>query len=213
MNGVGTCNQHIPTPNHTPEMEVSRHMAKTHSNRRGGWPKGQRRGTGQNAHVPVAARFWARVDKSGDCWLWTGSFDGVGYGKLIHQGARWGAHRMAYVLSKGPIPNGQWVLHRCDVRACVNPGHLFLGSVFDNNKDMHDKGRARGGSTPGDENPRSKMTMIIADEIRRLYALDRAPVHGSHKQGRYRLKDIAEIVRVSHAAVSNVVRGRNWVRR
>jgi hypothetical protein len=157
---------------------------------------------------------WSRnVKKSDDCWIWTGYFDGVGYGQLCVNSQKIGAHRLSYKLFRGMIPSDLFVCHTCDVRACVNPTHLFLGTVEDNNRDMHQKGRARGGSTPGETNKQSKMTWAQADEIRRLYAIDRKPLHGSHKQGRYRIRDIAEIVGVSVASASNVVRGRNWVRR
>jgi hypothetical protein len=96
---------------------------------------------------PIAERFAEKyeiVPWSG-CWLWTGStMANGGYGKITyHQGdqKQMGAHRVSWLLHKGPIPEGLWVLHRCDVPACVNPEHLFLGTAKENIEDCIRKGR------------------------------------------------------------------------
>jgi hypothetical protein len=94
--------------------------------------------------MPKALGFEARLDRSGPCWLWTGTTNGVGYGQIRIDGKRWTTHRLAWTLAYGPIPEGMCVLHRCDTRACCNPEHLFLGTVADNNRDMGKKGRAGG---------------------------------------------------------------------
>lgn len=67
-----------------------------------------------------------------------------GYGHLTKDGKRVLVHRLSYELNVGPIPAGQFVCHKCDVRNCVRPDHLFVGSVGDNNRDMWAKGRGRG---------------------------------------------------------------------
>lgn len=89
----------------------------------------------------AAERFWPKVDKSGDCWLWTGATYPSGYGEFMFDTSIVAAHRAAWRLTRGSIPEGTLVLHRCDVRACVNPAHLFLGSQLDNMRDMAHKGR------------------------------------------------------------------------
>jgi hypothetical protein len=86
-------------------------------------------------------RFWSKVDKSADCWLWTGAQKGGGYGAFRFEGKGELAHRVSYSLSYGPIPDGMLVCHTCDVKACVNPSHLFLGTHSDNMLDMVAKGR------------------------------------------------------------------------
>ena len=88
----------------------------------------------------------ARVDKIGDggCWLWTKSRISVGYGDFRQDGKHWLAHRAAYEAFIGPIPDGLHVLHKCDVRLCCNPEHLFVGTNRDNIADSMAKGRRRG---------------------------------------------------------------------
>lgn len=69
-------------------------------------------------------RFWEKVDCSGDCWEWTASKDGRGYGQFHISGANYRAHRVAYELSVGEIPEGLDLDHLCMNKACVNPSHL-----------------------------------------------------------------------------------------
>lgn len=89
------------------------------------------------------------------CWEWCGSRVGAGYGRLIVEGQAIGAHRLAYEVFVGPIPDGLWVLHHCDNPPCVNPDHLFLGTALDNTRDMLAKGRGILGRTfPGQHRTR-----------------------------------------------------------
>ena len=88
----------------------------------------------------VSERFWAKVDKTGECWLWTGANVG-GYGHINIGGRMVRSHRLSYEWANGPIPKGLVVCHRCDTPACVNPAHLFAGSQRDNHKDCYVKGR------------------------------------------------------------------------
>ena len=94
--------------------------------------------------LTTVADFWSKVDVQGpdDCWLWKQSTDRHGYGQTGHDGLHWSAHRLAWQLSNGPIPDGLFVLHHCDNPPCCNPAHLFLGTQADNMADMVSKGRA-----------------------------------------------------------------------
>lgn len=85
----------------------------------------------------------AEAEPNTGCWLWPGEGP-HGYGRLRRRTLGPGqhyAHRAAWIIHYGPIPSGLWVLHRCDNPPCVNPGHLFLGTADDNNKDRDRKGR------------------------------------------------------------------------
>lgn len=79
--------------------------------------------------------FWEKVDKTDGCWLWRGCRDQRGYGQLTVHRKKWKAHRFSFALAHGEIPEGAWVLHACDVPACVNPDHLFLGDAVANVRD------------------------------------------------------------------------------
>jgi hypothetical protein len=96
-------------------------------------------------HSDMIRRFWDKVQKAGDdeCWLWTASVAGRGYGQMKRPGERRQvyAHRLSYELHCGPVPAGMAVLHQCDTPRCVNPKHLFLGTLADNAGDMQRKGR------------------------------------------------------------------------
>jgi len=90
---------------------------------------------------PIAERFWECVDKTGDCWLWTGTLSTHGYG-LISIDSRWRlAPRIAWELYHGELPGKKHVLHRCDNPRCVRDDHLFLGTHQDNMKDKVKKRR------------------------------------------------------------------------
>jgi hypothetical protein len=91
-----------------------------------------------------AAGLMERVefDTNGGCWLWAKATNEKGYGIW----AREGAHRVSYRLFKGPTPAGFHVCHKCDVKGCVNPDHLFLGTPMDNFHDSREKSKRGGGA-------------------------------------------------------------------
>lgn len=92
------------------------------------------------AREPIPERIERLTDRSGDCWLWTGSRDRDGYGVMTVGRKQVRAHRASYAVTFGD-PSGDLVCHRCDVPACVNPDHLFRGSASANTADMIAKGR------------------------------------------------------------------------
>lgn len=74
--------------------------------------------------IRVSSRFWRKVDRSAECWLWLGARTNAGYGALSVGGKCVGAHRVAWLLSRGELPEGQRVTHLCGNRSCVRPEHL-----------------------------------------------------------------------------------------
>ncbi|MDL0133571.1 HNH endonuclease [Halobacterium salinarum] len=107
------------------------------------------------------------------CWIWTGSIWGNGYGQFSISGDSHQAHRISYRIYNGKIPPGDFVLHKCDVRACVNPDHLYTGSQSDNAQDMWDRDRHPENEPPeaptGEDHPDSKLADEDVREIRDRY--------------------------------------------
>lgn len=88
-------------------------------------------------------RFWEKVDKQSDCWIWIGAVTTTGYG--VFQKGRRGerlhkAHRFSYEINNGEIPDGKLVLHSCDNKKCVNPSHLSIGNHSQNIKEAWERG-------------------------------------------------------------------------
>jgi hypothetical protein len=115
----------------------------------------------RSAHpeTPLTKRFWSKAEVTDlfKCWNWTSTKNHTGYGQFsIGRKGKKLAHRLAWQLTCGSIPQGKCVLHRCDNPKCVNPAHLFLGSQQDNIDDMVSKGRH--GDARGVNNGRSKLT-------------------------------------------------------
>lgn len=156
--------------------------------------EGARRPGGQPT---TPAKFWERVDRSGDCWIWQGRTDGKGYGRVGYQRrSNVGAHRVAWALAHGGTLPDEWVLHRCDNPPCVNPAHLFLGDATDNNRDREDKGRTRGwaGRTEADHHAFKVPTSLAAQMAAMRIA-------GATQQA------IADATGVSRGHVSKILRG------
>jgi hypothetical protein len=100
----------------------------------------------------MTVRFWAKVHKTGYCWLWTGGTARKGYGAFtVHTtggNKTLVAHRFAWRVTKGRIPRNLFVLHKCDNPPCVRPSHLWLGTQLDNIHDCIKKNRHRAAVKP-----------------------------------------------------------------
>lgn len=88
-------------------------------------------------------RFWKKVNKGTDneCWVWNARKNHDGYGEFWYNNHTVKAHRMSWLLHNGLIPDDKCILHRCDNPPCVNPKHLWIGSLKDNTRDMISKSR------------------------------------------------------------------------
>lgn len=113
----------------------------------------------------VEERFWAKVQKSRGCWLWTAGCFADGYGTFRKGSKMCRAHRVSWELAYGTIPPGQLVLHTCDTPRCVKPTHLFLGTDADNAADRDTKGRQP--VVRGEAHGSAKLTKTIVRAIRR----------------------------------------------
>lgn len=152
---------------------------------------GHRRFTGPTASN---ARFWSKVDKSGECWNWTGSLTTFGHGRVQRNGKHSRASRVAYEITHGPIPVGLHVCHTCDNPRCVNPAHLFLGTQADNMADMARKGRNQRGA----DHHQAILTESDVRSIRTRHA-------AGEKQNA-----LAREYGLSKAAINLIVLRRNW---
>lgn len=153
----------------------------------------------------LPGRFWAKVNK-GDgpsaCWIWQGAKDRRGYGKVEVDGRFRTASRVAWILIHGEVPENYFVCHHCDVPACVNPAHLFIGTGSDNMRDMVKKGRHASASRPGwnsgESNGRAKLRGTQAMVIR-----------ARHRAGESSIK-LADEYGVSKSLVLQISRGEVW---
>lgn len=108
-------------------------------------------------------RFFEKVLKTPDCWLWIGATNDVGYGQSFFNGKIVYAHRISFEIFNGHINKGECVLHRCDNPSCVNPKHLFLGTKKQNTEDMVKKGRDK---FIGERNGMAKLSWDDVNKIR-----------------------------------------------
>jgi hypothetical protein len=146
------------------------------------------------------------VTESG-CWIWIGRDQSEGYG-FMPLGGRHNfdlAHRVSWQLYRGPIDRKICVLHRCDVRCCVNPDHLFIGTKGDNNRDAAMKGRSRNNGSVGSDNGNAKLSTDDVLEIRRLYGPYR-PYHYGLVTG----VELAKRYSVTPHAIYEVIKRKKW---
>ena len=109
----------------------------------------------------VKESFLSRVNKTPTCHLWTGKIEEKGYGRFFYRYRQHYAHRMSYELFSGSIPKGKLVLHKCDVRNCVNPEHLYLGNEKDNARDAVTRNRWAWGERSGQHKLKEWDVLII----------------------------------------------------
>jgi hypothetical protein len=155
---------------------------------------------------PLAERFWAKVTKHEDasrCWSWTAAKTPKGYGVIGsggHRSPNTLAHRVSWEIANGSIPDGLFVLHRCDNPECTNPAHLFLGTNDDNIADMRAKNRnVDPPRRVGEAVNTHKLTATQVVQIRARFAA------GIESQSA-----IARAFGVTSQQVGHIVRGEQW---
>lgn len=141
--------------------------------------------------------FWSRVNKTDGCWEWTGP-KVYGYGTCCIDGRKKRAHRHAYELEHGPIPDGLVVMHLCDNRACVRPDHLRADTNAANMADAAAKRRM-----PHGERSQSRLT---EDDVRAI----RANYRRGRKSGEWTTAWIAARYGIEKSGVRKIVSGANW---
>lgn len=154
--------------------------------------------------IPMETAFWSKVKKTKGCWLWLSSTAPFGHGMFTHRSMvprTQRAHRVAWELTRGPIPKSLLVCHHCDVPACVNPDHLFIGTMKNNAMDAASKGRLaqqkdRAKYVTANRN-KSKLTAEDVAAIRR----DLGPRNGAQIGRKYG---------VSKAVISMIRTGKTW---
>lgn len=159
-----------------------------------------------NTHLPFEERFWMRVNKEGPipphnkkvgrCWVWTGTILGR-YGITRHNYQCYLVHRKSWEMVNGPVPEGLFVLHRCDNTLCVRPSHLFVGDTKDNMQDRDSKGRQARGETNGNHK-------LTETEVKEIIKTCRP---GSSKAG---FAAMGRKFNVYWKTVSRIVNGRRW---
>lgn len=132
-------------------------------------------------------RFWSKVIKRGEdeCWEWVAAKNSRGYGVIQICYKSMYAHRIAYELETGEIPDGLCVCHSCDNRSCCNPKHLFLGTGYDNAVDMLLKGR-------------QAKTKLTIDQIKTIRSDKRSN------------KELGELYGINRSQVSRIKSGSSW---
>lgn len=143
-------------------------------------------------------RFFSKVDKdiSNGCWLWTGGMDTSGYGVFYYEGKLHRAHRVSLILAEVEVGD-LLVCHKCDIRNCVNPDHLFLGTQSDNIQDMVKKGRQNIGLRDNEHNGHTKIPNQDIILIREMYA-----------SKNYTQKQLAIQFGLAQTHISRIVRGK-----
>ncbi len=149
----------------------------------------------------VKERFWKKVSISSpeNCWNWEHSIDVRGYGQFYYNGKLVKAHRMAYILTHGSIPQGKMVCHKCSNRLCQNPSHLYAGTAKDNARDMIEIGHASMYGRKGSEHPCAKLTESDVKAIRQHYDNKWESIYG-----------LAEKFEVSYSAIYSIVNHTTW---
>jgi hypothetical protein len=143
--------------------------------------------------------FWGRMspEPNTGCWLWTGTVLHYGHGVIQIRKKAWQAHRLAWTLARGPIPEGAFVCHRCNVPACCNPDHLYIGDAQTNQRDVDESGHRAKGERQG-------LSKLTEDDVRSIRAEYRrySDTHGAPA--------LAKKYGVTRTPILHIINGKTW---
>lgn len=164
----------------------------------------------------IGNRFWQKLDKSDECWIWKGKKYRNGYGQAYGGRRPNGktferlAHRMAYELAFGTIPEGLCVCHKCDNRLCCNPDHLFLGTQKENLQDMVKKGRAVKAEDSWTHKQPERVRRGMTHHTTRISDDDVRHIRARWAQGNISYAELGREMNLSSGAIWNIVNNVTW---
>jgi len=160
------------------------------------------------------ARFWSYIpDRTDGCWLWTSVPNQNGYGRFSFGGVGGHnvlAHRVSYFIHYGEIPDGLFVCHKCDVRLCVNPEHLFIGTQKDNLRDAIAKGRLKMGRDHGSNVRPETVPRGVNHWSAKLTEEQVRAIRSEYVPRKVTCAKLAAKYGINNAHVSHIVRGKSW---
>lgn len=142
--------------------------------------------------VEERLRYWSK--RVGDCLIWTGYVRSDGYGGMTVNGKYTGAHRVAYEVTRGPIPDGLVVRHKCDTPLCIEPSHLEVGTQADNSRDKVERGRSTFGERNGGHKLKEREVLEII----------------AHLENGERQRDLARMYGVGQSTIGRIARRESW---
>lgn len=150
----------------------------------------------------LADRFYSYVEKTDGCWIWRGPTSPDGYGVLTYHNRATRAHRLAYIIAHGAIPDGTIICHTCDNPRCVRPDHLYAGSFSDNRRDAQERNRwARKNIENVPRGERNSKARLTEDDVRDIRtSLARGETQAA----------IAKRYGVKQVTISNIKLGVTW---
>lgn len=143
-------------------------------------------------------KFIKKIHFTDSCWLWTGFISKTGYSKFQFKGEVMRVHRFSWFFFNGSIPDGLYVCHKCDIRNCVSPDHLFLGTAKQNSEDMVSKGRV------------SRKPKGIINPMAKLSKDDVLKIRSMHENNTHSSKDLSVLFGVAKWHVNKILRREQW---